>query len=47
MRYEANFVVETCAVPYARMFPDGRPDLWGVKWRESIPFIPDEQIRNP
>lgn len=33
-------------VPYPRMFPDGRPDLYGIHWKESAPFIPDNQIRN-
>ncbi len=34
-------------VPYPRMFPEGRPDIFGEKWRESIPFIPREQIKYP
>lgn len=34
-------------VPYPRMFPDGRPDLYGIYWKESVPFIPDDQICNP
>jgi len=29
------------------MFPEGRPDIFGEKWRESIPFIPREQIKYP
>ena len=33
-------------VPFARMFPDGRPDLYGINWEKSVPFIPDDQIRN-
>jgi hypothetical protein len=32
-------------VPYTRLFPEGRPDLWGVDWQKSIPFIPNEQIK--
>jgi hypothetical protein len=34
-------------VPYPRMFPEGRPDIYGDRWRESIPFIPREQIQHP
>lgn len=34
-------------VPYARMFPEGRPDIFGDKCEESIPFIPREQIQHP
>jgi predicted TIM-barrel fold metal-dependent hydrolase len=34
-------------VPYSRMFPAGRPDLWGVNWEKSISLIPREQILNP
>jgi predicted TIM-barrel fold metal-dependent hydrolase len=34
-------------VPYAHMFPEGRPDLWGIHWEKSVPFIPKDQIRNP
>lgn len=34
-------------VPYPRMFPEGRPDIFGDKWEESIPFLPDEQIQHP
>jgi len=34
-------------VPYSRMFPEGRPDIFGDKAAESIPFIPREQIKYP
>ena len=34
-------------VHHPRMFPCGRPDLWGIHWKESIPFLPAEQIQNP
>ncbi|MCK4953584.1 amidohydrolase family protein, partial [Candidatus Bathyarchaeota archaeon] len=34
-------------VPHPRMFPEGRPDLWGIHWKDSVPFIPSEQIQNP
>ncbi len=34
-------------VPHPRMFPEGRPDLWGIHWEKSIPFLPAEQIQNP
>ena len=34
-------------VPYERMFPEGRPDLWGIHWKKSIPFLPKDQILHP
>ena len=34
-------------VPFERMFPEGRPDLWGIHWEKSIPFIPRNQLTNP
>ena len=34
-------------VPYPRMFPEGRPDIFGDKWDESIPYLPDDQIVHP
>ncbi len=34
-------------VPHPRMFPSGRPDLWGLDWEKSVPFLPAEQIENP
>ena len=34
-------------VPHPRMFPSGRPDLYGIHWKESIPFLPSDQIQNP
>jgi len=34
-------------VPYERMFPEGRPDIWGMDWEKSIPFIPKDQVINP
>ena len=34
-------------VPYARMFPEGRPDIWGTQWEKSVPFLPQAQIQNP
>lgn len=34
-------------VPYPRMFPEGRPDIFGEKCRESMPFLPDDQIQHP
>ena len=34
-------------VPYPRMFPEGRPDIYGDKWEESIPYLPDDQIQHP
>ncbi|MBW2031089.1 MAG: amidohydrolase [Deltaproteobacteria bacterium] len=33
-------------VPYERMFMAGRPDIFGIHWDESIPYIPDEQVIN-
>ena len=34
-------------VPHSRMFPEGRPDIFGDKSEESIPFIPRNQIQYP
>ena len=34
-------------VPYERMFMCGRPDIWGMNWEQSIPFIPKEQVVYP
>lgn len=34
-------------VPYERMFLDGRPDIYGIYWEESVPFIPIEQVMYP
>jgi hypothetical protein len=34
-------------VPHPRMFPEGRPDLWGIHWQKTVPFLPAEQIQNP
>ena len=34
-------------VPYERMFLSGRPDVFGTRWDESVPYIPDDQIRKP
>ena len=34
-------------VPHSRMFPEGRPDIYGDKWEKSIPFLPREQIKYP
>lgn len=34
-------------VPFPRMFPEGRPDIFGDKAAESVPFLPNEQIQHP
>ena len=34
-------------VPHSRMFPEGRPDIFGDRAAESVPFIPREQIQYP
>ena len=34
-------------VPFERMFLSGRPDLWGIHWEKSVPFIPKNQVINP
>ena len=34
-------------VPYPRMFAEGRPDIYGDKREESVPFIPREQMQHP
>jgi hypothetical protein len=26
---------------------EGRPDIWGIHWQDSMPFIPKEQVKNP
>ena len=32
-------------VPRDRMFMCGVPDIWGVQWKQSIPWVPDEQVQ--
>lgn len=32
-------------VPYTRLFPEGRVDLWGIEWDKHIPFIPRDQVK--
>jgi len=34
-------------VPYERMFLCGRPDIWGIDWEKTVPYIPKEQVKNP
>jgi hypothetical protein len=34
-------------VPHSRMFPEGRPDIFGDRAQESVPFIPREQVQYP
>ena len=34
-------------VPYERMFLCGRPDINGIYWKESIPYIPIDQVMYP
>ena len=34
-------------VPFPRMFPEGREDIFGDRWEESIPYLPDDQIQHP
>ena len=35
-------------VPYSRMFPEARPDIFGPDWEKDwYPLIPDEQIQDP
>jgi len=34
-------------VPFERMFPEGRPDLYGIYWKQSRPYIPKEQVKHP
>jgi hypothetical protein len=29
------------------MFACGRPDLSGIYWDKTIPYIPDEQVQKP
>jgi hypothetical protein len=51
---EINFILGVNAakiyklsVPYERMFLCGRPDVFGIGWEESIPYIPREQVIYP
>jgi len=32
-------------VPYTRLFPEGRVDLWGIEWEKYSPYIPREQVK--
>jgi predicted TIM-barrel fold metal-dependent hydrolase len=32
-------------VPMERMFACGRPDLSGIHWEKTIPYVPDEQVQ--
>ena len=34
-------------VPLPRMFACGRPDLSGIYWEKTIPYIPEEQVQKP
>jgi hypothetical protein len=34
-------------VPFERMFLCGRPDINGIYWKETIPYIPIEQVMYP
>ena len=34
-------------IPMGRMFACGRPDLSGIYWEETIPWVPDSQIQKP
>jgi len=34
-------------VPHERMFLSGRPDVFGIHWEESVPYIPREQVLHP
>jgi len=34
-------------VPHERMFMEGRPDVWGIHWEKSMPFIPKSQVKYP
>jgi predicted TIM-barrel fold metal-dependent hydrolase len=34
-------------VPYERMFLSGRPDVFGVGWEKSVPYIPRDQVVHP
>lgn len=32
-------------VPYTRLFPEGRVDLWGTEWEKYSPYIPRDQVK--
>jgi len=34
-------------VPHERMFMCGRPDIWGVDWEETIPYVSKDQVIHP
>jgi len=34
-------------VPHERMFLCGRPDIWGVDWEETIPYVSRDQVIHP
>jgi hypothetical protein len=34
-------------VPFERMFPEGRPDIYGRQWQKTVPFIPKDQVQHP
>ena len=34
-------------VPFERMFLSGRPDINGVNWEKTVPYVPVEQVKYP
>ena len=34
-------------VPYERMFLSGRPDIFGIHWEKSVPYVSKDQVINP
>jgi hypothetical protein len=33
-------------VPYTRLFPEGRVDLFGAEWEKFVPYIPRDRVKN-
>ena len=33
-------------VPYTRMFPEGRVDLFGTEWEKFVPYIPRDRVKH-
>jgi predicted TIM-barrel fold metal-dependent hydrolase len=34
-------------VPYERMFLSGRPDVFGIDWEKSVPYVSKDQVMHP
>lgn len=45
--FQRDWDIEDLLAKVSEMFYEGRPDIYGDKWEESIPYLPREQIQNP